>query len=57
MCGTSFAPIEQQLIDTLLYAKLTPHLKRSINLAYLENGMYDTIVAQLEKELQLSGLE
>ena len=45
------------MIDSLLYAKLPPHLKRSLNLAYLENGTYDQIVAHLERELELSGLE
>ena len=32
-------------------------MKRSLNLAYLENGTYDQIVAHLERELELSGLE
>ena len=45
------------MIDNLFYAKLPPHLKRSLNLAYLENGTYDQIVAHLERELELSGLE
>ena len=45
------------MIDSLLYAKLLPQLKRSLNLAYLENGTYDQIVAHLEKELEISGLE
>ena len=45
------------MVDSLLYAKLPPHLKRSLNLAYLENGTYDQIVAHLERELELSGLE
>ena len=45
------------MTDSLLYAKLPPHLKRSLNLAYLENGTYDQIVAHLERELELSGLE
>ena len=45
------------MIDSLLYAKLPLHLKRSLNLAYLENGRYDQIVAHLERELELSGLE
>ena len=45
------------IIDSLLYAKLPPHLKRSLNLAYLENGTYDQVVAHLEKALDLSGLE
>ena len=30
-------------------------LKRSINLAYLEDGTYDQIVAHLQNELELSG--
>ena len=45
------------MIDSLVYAKLPPPLKRSLNLAYLENGTYDQIVAHLERELELSGLE
>ena len=28
----------QHMIDSLLYAKLPPHLTRSLNVAYLENG-------------------
>ena len=44
------------MIDSLLYGKLPPHVKRSLNLAYLEIGTYDLIVAHLEKELELSGL-
>ena len=47
----------QHMIDNLLYPKLPLHLKRSLNLAYLENGTYDQIVAHLERELELSGLE
>ena len=47
----------QHMIDSLLYAKLPPHLKRSLNLAHLENGTYDQIVAHVERELELSGLE
>ena len=53
----AFGDNAQHMIDSLLYAKLPPHLKRSLNLAYLENGTYDQIVAHLEKELELSGLE
>ena len=54
---SAFGDNAQHMIDSLLYAKLPPHLKRSLNLAYLENGTYDQIVAHLERELQLSGLE
>ena len=37
----AFGDIAQQMIDNFLYAKMPPHMKRSINLAYLENGTYD----------------
>ena len=43
----AFGDNAQHMIDNLLYAKLPPHLKRSLNLAYLENGTYDQIVAHL----------
>ena len=42
------------MIDSLLYAKLPPHLKWSINKACLENGTNDQLVAHLEQELGLS---
>ena len=32
----TFGPLAQQMIDSLVYAKLPPDLKRSINLAHLE---------------------
>ena len=53
----AFGDNAQHMIDNLLYATLPPHLKRSLNLAYLENGTYDQIVAYLEREIELSGLE
>ena len=53
----AFGDNAQHMIDSLLYAKLRPHLKISLNLAYLENSTYDQIVAHLERELELSGLE
>ena len=46
-----------QRIDSFLYAKMPPHLASSINLAYLKNGKYDQIVAHLESEVELSGIE
>ena len=45
------------MIENLLYAKMPPHLKKSINQAYLENGSYDQIVKHLEREMELNGLE
>ena len=45
------------MINSLLYAKLPPHLKRSVNTACLENGTYEEIIQHLERELELNGLE
>ena len=53
----AFGDHAQKLIDSLLYAKLPPKLKRSVNMARLENGSYDEIVAHLERELELNALE
>ena len=36
---------------------MPPHLKKLINQARLENGTYEQIVTQLEKKLELNGLE
>ena len=53
----AFGDNAQHMIDSLMYAKLPPHLERPLNLAYLENGKYDQIDAHLERELQLSSLK
>ena len=53
----AFGENAQHMIDSLLYAKLPPKLKRSVNMARLENGTYDEIVAHLERELELNALE
>ena len=53
----AFGDIASQMIESLLYAKMPPHLKRSINQAYLENGIYEQIVRHLEREMELNGLE
>ena len=45
------------IIEQFTYAKMPPHLKKSINQAHLENGTYEQIVTHLEKELELNGLE
>ena len=45
------------MIDKLLYSKLPPKLKRSVNMARLENGIYEEILAHLERELELNALE
>ena len=53
----AFSENAKSMIDSLLYAKFLPKLKRSVNMAQLENGTYDEIVAHLERELELNALE
>ena len=55
--GKAFGENAQAMIDSLLYAKLPPKLKRSVNMARLENATYEEIVTHLERELELNGLE
>ena len=52
-----FGDNAQKTIDSLLYAKLPSKLKKSVNMARLEDGSYDEIVAHLERELELNALE
>ena len=47
----------QAIIEQFIYAKMPPHLKKSINQAHLENGTYEQIVSHLERELELNVLE
>ena len=53
----AFGEIAQAMIDSLLYAKLPPKLKRSVNTARVENATYEEIVTHLKRELELNGLE
>ena len=53
----AFGDHAQKMTDSLLYAKLPPKLKRSVNMARLENGSYDEIVAHLERELEPNARE
>ena len=53
----AFGDNAHHMIENLLYAKMPPHLKKSINQAYLENGTYDQIVKHLEQEMEFNGLE
>ena len=55
--GKAFGENAESMIDSLLYAELPPKLKRSVNMARLENGTYEEIVAHLERELELNALE
>ena len=52
----AFGENAKSIIDSLLYAKLPPKLKQSVNMARLQNGTYEEIVAHLEKELELNAL-
>ena len=53
----AFGDIALQMIESLLYAEMPPHLKRSIDQAYLEKGTYEQKVRHLEREMELNGLE
>ena len=53
----AFGVAAQAIIDQFIYAKMPPHLKKSINQAHLENGTYEQIVTHLERELELQRLE
>ena len=53
----SFGVAAQAISEQFIYAKLPPHLRKSINQAHLENGTYEQIVSHLERELELNGLE
>ena len=47
----AFGENDKSMIDSLLYAKLPPKLKRSVNMARLENGTYEEIVAHWKENL------
>ena len=53
----AFGVAAQAIIGQFIYAKMPPHLKKSINQAHLENGTYEQIVSHLEKELEPNGWE
>ena len=53
----AFGVAAHAIIEQFTYAKMPPHLKKSINQAQLENGTYEQIVSHLERELELNGLE
>ena len=53
----AFGVAAQAIIEQFIYAKMPPHLKKSIIPAHLENGTYKQIVSHLERELELNGSE
>ena len=57
LAKNTFGVAAQTIIDQFIYAKMPPHLKKSINQAHLENGTYEQIATHLERELELNSLE
>ena len=53
----AFGIAAHAIIEQFIYAKMPPHLKKSIDQAHLENGTYEQIVTHQEGELELNGLE
>ena len=49
--------VAQPIIEQFLYAKMPPHLNKSLNQAHLENGTYEQLVTHFERELELNSLE
>ena len=53
----AFGVDARAILQQFIYAKMPPHLKKSVNQAHLENGTYEQIVTHLERELELNSLE
>ena len=53
----AFGIAAHAIIEQFIYAKMPPHLIKSLNQAHLVNGTYEQIVTHLKKELELNGLE
>ena len=53
----AFGIAAHAIIEHFIYAKMPPHLKKSINQAHLENGTYEQVVTHLGRKLELNGLE
>ena len=48
----AFGVDAQAIIEQFIYAKMPPHLKKSINQAHLENGTCEQIVTHLQKGIR-----
>ena len=46
----AFGIADPAIVEQFIYAKMPPHLKKSINQAHLENSTYEQIVTHLEEE-------
>ena len=53
----AFGVAVEAIIEQFIYAKMSLHLKKSINQAHLENSTYEQIVTHLERELELNSLD
>ena len=53
----AFGIAAHAIMEQFIYAKMPPHLKKSINQAHLEKGTYEQIVTHLERNLEVNGLE
>ena len=53
----AFGVAAQAIIEQFIHAKITLHLKKSINQAHLEKGTDEQIAPHLDSELELNGLE
>ena len=53
----AFGKAAHVIFEQSIYAKMPPHLKKSMNQAHLEKGTYEQIVTHQERELELNGLE
>ena len=51
LAKNSFGIAAHAIIEQIIYAKMLPHLQKSINQAHFENGTYEQIVTNVEKEL------
>ena len=53
----TFGIAAHAITDQFIYAKMPPHLTKTINQAHLEKGTYEQIITHLETELELNDLE
>ena len=57
MAKDAFELAAQLINEQFKYAKMSPHLKKSIHQAHLENGTYKQNVTHLENEIELNSSE
>ena len=53
----AFGVSAQAISEEFIFAKMPRYLKKSINQAHLENGIYEQILSHFEREIELHGLE